>query len=79
MTEVVLAGQEAEPESKVNVEREAFEGGGMLLTGQESSGLPGVESGEVERWRPLSGEVRGLRLLAEAVPRRRLKCLADTG
>lgn len=75
MTEVVLAGQEAEPESKVNVEREAFEGGGMLLTGQESSGLPG----EVERWRPLSGEVRGLKLLAEAVPRKRLKCLADTG
>lgn len=33
MIEVVLAGQEAEPESKVNVEREAFEGGGMLLTG----------------------------------------------
>lgn len=33
MTEVGLGGQEAEPESKVNVEKEAFEGGGMLLTG----------------------------------------------
>jgi len=31
MTEVDLGGQEAEP--KVNVEREAFEGGGTLLTG----------------------------------------------
>lgn len=33
MTEVGLKGQEAEPESEVNVEREAFEGGGTLLTG----------------------------------------------
>lgn len=33
MTEVGLGGQEVEPESKVNVEREAFEGEGTLLTG----------------------------------------------
>lgn len=33
MTEVGLRGLEEEPESSVNVEREAFEGGGMLLTG----------------------------------------------
>lgn len=33
MTEVGLGGQEAEPESKVNVEKEASEGGEMLLTG----------------------------------------------
>lgn len=33
MTEVGLGGQEVEPESKVNVEREAFEGEGKLLTG----------------------------------------------
>lgn len=33
MTEVGLRGQEEEPESWVNVEREAFGGGGMLLTG----------------------------------------------
>lgn len=33
MTEVGLGVQGAEPESEVNVEREAFEGGGTLLTG----------------------------------------------
>lgn len=32
-TEVALGGQKVGPESSVNVEREAFEGGGMLLTG----------------------------------------------
>lgn len=33
MTEVGPEGQGAEPESWANEEREAFEGGGMLLTG----------------------------------------------
>lgn len=32
-TEVGLGGREAEPDSEVNVEREAAEGGGTLLTG----------------------------------------------
>lgn len=32
-TEEAPGGQEAEPESKVNVEKEAVEGGGTLLTG----------------------------------------------
>lgn len=33
MKEVELVDQEVEPETWVNVAREAFEGGGMLLTG----------------------------------------------
>lgn len=33
MTEVGLEDQEEVPESEVNEEREAFEGGGLLLTG----------------------------------------------
>lgn len=32
MTEVAPGGKEVGPESKANAEREAFEGGGMLLT-----------------------------------------------
>lgn len=67
----------------MNAEREAFEGGARLLTGLETSGLPGAEAGEVERWKPLSGRpvgaVRGLRLLVAGVPRRWPRCRVDTG
>lgn len=80
-TVVALADREVEPESGVNVEKEAFVGGGTLLTGSETVGWPGAEAGEVESWMLLSvrpaGAARGLRSSVEAVRRRR--CLVDTG
>lgn len=67
----------------MSVEREAFEGAGMLLTGLETLGLPGTEAGEVESWRLQQGKpaeaVRGLRLWVEGAPKRRLRCPVDTG